>query len=164
MNRDGLVMNKRLYKNKKLANFPRQSGFTLLEVMISLSIITAMVIIFAGTLHSSAQSGRLNGQYAQATSLCQHKVDQLRAIGFGRLNYTEMKNAGIIDSTPATSPYTFMVTDEVGTYLPAASTSIQVAAINTTVTQVTITISWKKVLFENKISSVTLTALICNTE
>ena len=80
------------------------AGYTLLEVTLSLFVFAVAVVIFAGTVPTAAKTAYLSGQYAQATSLCQHKIDQARAVGYGRLNYTELSDAGIIDDSPTRSP------------------------------------------------------------
>jgi len=88
-------------------------GFTLVEVMISLITFAVLTVIFGATVPLAKKTAHMNGQYAQALSLCQHKIDQLRAVGYGRINYTELSDAGIIDDSPTTSPFSFNEVDQV---------------------------------------------------
>lgn len=150
--------------NRKHARSAHQSGFTLIEVMISIFVFALVTLMFSGTISASLRAGRLNGQYAQATSLCQHKIDQMRAVGFGRLNYTELSDAGIIDDNPSSQPYSFVQVDDVASYLPQASATVRVDTVNSSVFKVTVSISWKNVTYENRVSTMSICALIANAE
>ncbi|HVK03597.1 MAG TPA: type II secretion system protein [Armatimonadaceae bacterium] len=148
----------------------RGAAFTLVEVMTAMMVFVVLTLLFATSLPVSRKTARMNGQYTQATSLCQHKIDQLRARGYGGLTYTELKNTGIIDATPITSPYSFRTIDGVGDVLPGAVTEIRVdaptsadvpiSAVRSNTKKVTVTIRWKKTTFETATSEMSLTALI----
>ena len=45
-------------------------------------------------------ASRMVGNYQQASSLVQHKIDELRSVGYGRLDFTNLRTSGIIDATP----------------------------------------------------------------
>lgn len=139
-----------------------ESGFSLLEVVISLCVFTFIMLIFSSSMQVSLRSGHLNSQHAQAVSLCQHKIDQMRAVGYGRVNYTELSDAGIIDDAPASPPYSFAGVDSVGAYLPDSTSTINLEQISSSVVKATVTITWKSAAFENKTSHVTLVVLITN--
>lgn len=143
-----------------------RSGFTLVEVAISLFVFACIAIIFAGSVVLAEKTSHVNGEYAQAISLAQHKIEQLRAIGFGRLNYTEMDDPGnIIDPTPTSSPYSFEQVDEVSKYLPSSTAQLSISYDSESIARVTVTITWKP-NNENrsKPASVKLVALITNVE
>jgi len=106
----------------------------------------------------------MNGEYCQAISLCQHKIDQLRAIGFGRLNYTEMRDAEVVDDSPSNSPYSFVQVDDVDDYLPNPTATVALETVSSKTIRVTVTITWNTHSYEAKTSSVTLQALIANVE
>jgi prepilin-type N-terminal cleavage/methylation domain-containing protein len=146
-------------------------GFTLVEVVMSLVVFSLLVVIFAACVPLSQQSSSANGQYSQAMSLCQHKIDQCRAIGWGRLNYTELKNAGIIDTAPTTSPFTFEDVDTVTTFLPQATATLKVEDLSQTIggttvtyTKVTVTITWKNLTYKTKTSTATAAGYIANVD
>jgi prepilin-type N-terminal cleavage/methylation domain-containing protein len=147
-------------------------GFTLIEVMISLFVFALLTVIFASSLILGKASSKMNGQYAQAISLCQHKIDQLRAVGYGRLNYTELDDAEIVDPSPTSSPYSFVVVDEVANYLPGpshtqgptATLTIANHPTDTRVKAITVSISWRASPTRTANSTVTLRAYIANAD
>ena len=141
-----------------------KSGFTLIEVTISLFVFSMLVLVFAGSVVMAKKSTSMNGQCAQALSLCQHKIDQMRAVGYGRLTYAELSDAGIIDAAPDSSPYSFLVVDDVARYLPQPTAQVAIQAISTNVVKVTATVTWRIAAHESKTSTVSLCALIANTE
>jgi len=144
--------------------FAMEAGITLVEVMVSVFLFGLVVLVFSGTITASLRSSALNGQYAQATSLCQHKIDQMRAVGFGRLNYTELSDAGIIDDSPAIQPYYFTYVDDVRSYLPDPQTNIRIQTINSSVYRVEVSISWKNPSSTSRRSHMAVYALIANAE
>jgi hypothetical protein len=91
-------------------------------------------------------------------AFAQHKIDQMRAIGYGRLNYSELRSAGIIDASPATMPYSFRGADGLDTYFPSPSGTIAIAATEEDIRMVTINITWAG--HSHTGGDVTLTALI----
>lgn len=153
---------------------PRR-GSSLVEVVIALFVFGLLAVLFAGSLMVSNAATGINGQYAQALSLCQHKLDQLRAVGYGRLNFIELNDAGIIDATPTTSPYCFSVQDGVDDILqlkdnkghfssPTTSVSITDLPSDSRVKVVTVTVKWKSASHKLKNSSASLVGYIANTE
>lgn len=145
----------------------RSRGFTLTEITIALFVFALLTILFASSMVVNTAASGLNGQYAQALSLCQHKIDQLRAIGYGRLNYTEMKDPDfIIDASPTTSPYSFAGVDGVNALFKNATTSLAIVPMvsDNQVMQVTVTITWKSSSSRATNSKATLVGYIANTE
>lgn len=145
-----------------------KSGFTLVEVVVALFVFTLLMLVFASTISISLRASRLNSQYTQATSLCQHKIDQLRATGFGRIDYTDLRAAGnpIIDSSPNTQPFSFVVEDNIASVLPSPTATISTSFLDAAqqIMKVTVTITWKNVTLENKTSSMSINAIIANVE
>lgn len=154
----------------------RRRGFTLTEVVVALFVFGLLTLIFAGSLMVSNAATGINGQYAQALSLCQHKMDQLRAVGYGRLNFTELNDAEIVDATPTTPPYSFVVQDSVadvlalknkqGQVVTAPTTSIAIvnSATDARIKVVTITVTWRSASRRISNSSARLVGYIANTE
>ena len=54
--------------------------------------------MFSAMLPMASKASRMVGSYQQAASMVQHKIDQCRAIGYGRLTYSELLTAGVIDA------------------------------------------------------------------
>ena len=141
-------------------------GFTLVESAISLFIFACVVVIFAGSVILAEKSSHMNGEYAQALSLAQHKIEQLRAIGFGRLDYEGLDDPGsIIDHSPASSPYSFKEVDNVEDYLPNSTAKLYISYDSGTIARATVIITWNKSSKgQSKPSEVKLVALIPNVE
>lgn len=159
-----LAVNRCKYKAPVYHSLTEQGGITLIEVMVSVFVFVLVVLVFSGTVIASLRSSTLNGQYAQATSLCQHKIDQMRAVGFGRLNYTELSDAGIIDDHPSTQPYSFTQVDDVDAYLPDPITTLRIYEVNPSVYRVEVSISWISPNSSSRRSSTEFYALIGNAE
>lgn len=133
-------------------------GLTLIEVMVALFIFALLTILFASSLVVGKSAATINGQYAQAISLAQHKIDQLRAVGYGRLTYTELDDAGIIDATPTTAPYSFAVVDNVvssdaATPLIGATATLNITDYDARVKLITVTIKWRSNAKRSALSS-----------
>jgi len=160
------------HKNKTNCSGIRSStkpGFTLVEVMISVLVFGFLTVIFASSVIVAKASSKMNGQYAQAISLCQHKIDRLRAVGFGRINigYDELSEAEIIDTTRTTSPYVFTQVDEVSNYLSNPTTSLDAhiePGTNDKVMHVIVTITWRAAPLRTSNSSQSLEAFIVDGE
>lgn len=105
--------------------------------MIALSAYT-----FAAFFPMASKAQTVVGNQEQALSMIQNKIDQLRAIGWGRLTYQEMYDAGIIDSSPTTSPYRFTTRDSLATILPTPTGTITVSDYTTTIRLVTVNVTW----------------------
>lgn len=132
--------------------------------MISLGVFSLLIVIFATSVPLAKKSSQVNGQYAQAISLCQHKIDQMRAVGYGRITYTELSDAGIVDDSPSTLPFSFVGVDDVESYLPQPTATVNVQYNGTDKVTVTATITWKNTTYESKTSTVSLSAIITNVE
>lgn len=139
-------------------------GFTLTEVIIALMVFAILTLIFASCIPVAHKTAKVNGQYSQAISLCQHKIDQLRAVGYGRLTYEELSDAGIIDEAPLFSPYSFVEVDQVGSYLSQPNATLSIQTIGTDQIKATATITWKRTMYEDKTSSASLSAIITKVE
>jgi len=155
---------------------------TLLEVMIALFVLSAMVLVFSSSVIVANRAAFMSGQYANAISIAQHKIDQMRAIGYGRVwdtatnkpNYVELNEGNIVDDgqTPAGPTYSFVQQDELNTdeaktkinYLPSPIATIKVERPDATKEQikVTVTVSWTWKSFNSKRSNLVLTGLLTN--
>lgn len=158
-----------MHIDEKHVRAPRHTGFTLIEVMVALMVFTFGILLFATSLPAAKQASRTNGQYIQASSLCQHKIDQLRGMGYGKLDYTNLKGL-VIDRDKTSQPFSFTEIEQVASILPNATTKVWIetpssqevssSALRAETKKVTVTIQWKKTTFENKPSEMSLTALI----
>lgn len=151
-----------------------RAGFTLIEVVVSIFILSVVAIMYTTTIPTARKAAYMNGQYAQATSLCQHKIDQLRAIGPGRMDtFQELSDAGVVDTTPTGSPYSFTVKDNLDNHLndptedvrlPQATGKMAITknVLLTDAMDVTVTITWKPTLHQAHTCTMSLSATITN--
>jgi len=137
-------------------------GSGLIEVAIATMVMAVGILVFASYYPTAAKCASMGGAYSQATSEVQHKVDQLRSVGYGRLNYTELKAAGIIDSSPTASPFRFEQADSLGNLLWSPIGTITVASAGTNLAQVTISLSWRRQANSTQRSTHAVTILITN--
>lgn len=153
---------------------PRERAFTLMEVMVALFVFSLLVVVFSSSLIVAKSASKINGEYAQAISLAQHKMDQLRAIGFGRLTTEELVEGQFVDDDGrTTSPYNFVVVDQVADYLPGASLGHGPTAQlridphpggDTRIKKITVTLTWRVSPRRSSDSKVEQIAYISNAE
>lgn len=120
----------------------RRRGFNLLEVMICTFLLGMATIAFAALYPPASKCSHMSGNYSQAISAVQHKVDELRSVGYGRLTYADLKSAGVIDDSPSTSPYHFETKDGLGTLLPNAVGTVTLSSAGTNLTQAVVKVTW----------------------
>jgi len=99
-------------------------AFTLLEVVLAMTIFMMMTLVFAAVFPITVQAAHYSNNYTQAALLAQHKIDQLRSAGINNLNYTNLNGLGIVDTNAsATGPtYTFTSVDNLTSFFPAGTT------------------------------------------
>lgn len=90
-------LNRSGYKHRRY-----RSGITMIEIILSLFILGTMALMFSAIVPSALRSSRYTGSYSQALTICNRKMDQLLEAGFNRMDTTNLKSLGIIDSTAAT--------------------------------------------------------------
>lgn len=115
-------------------------GFTLVEVALSLVVLLMIVLVFAATFPLALRAASMGNNYNQAAFLAQHKIDQLRALGWGTIinssllsgasSTTDIANGAnldgtdpqIIDNNQTTAPWSFTTTDNLTSFFPTGST------------------------------------------
>jgi type II secretory pathway pseudopilin PulG len=82
-------------------------GFTLIELAMSLFVFTMIVMLFGATFPMATRASHMSNDYAQASLLAQHKIDQIREFGIKNLNPVgsnawpqALVQAGVFDSNP----------------------------------------------------------------
>ena len=130
-------------RSKALLRHPlRRRGFQLIEVVIATLLLSMAGTIFVALYPTATRSSRLVTSYSQAVSIVQHKADQLRAVGYGSLDFTNLNNSELIDDSAKTSPYRFEVIDKVSQHLSNPVGEITVTDVATNLRQVTVRLSW----------------------
>jgi type II secretory pathway pseudopilin PulG len=97
----------------------RHTGFTLIEVTLAMVVFLMMTIVFAAVFPVAFRASRMSNNYAEAALITQHKIDELRGVGFDGINPSNSKfktlpSLGYIDTptiTPTTLPYTVYFTN-----------------------------------------------------
>ena len=120
----------------------RRAGFSLVEVMIAMFMVAAGATMFFAMMPMASRTGKMVGNYQQAASVVQHKVDQLRGVGYGRLTYAELLAAGVIDASPAVPPYSYKTVDGVSSMYPQSTATINIADHTSVIKRVTVTLTW----------------------
>ncbi len=124
--------------------------------------MAATVSLFASLYPTAAVNAHKSGQYAQAIGVVQHKVNQLRALGYGRLTYAELRAAGVVDAEPTSSPYAFTGPTGPGQSLCDAVGSITIEAAGPALSRVTVRLQWQSSSTRSVESSHEVIALIAN--
>lgn len=140
----------------------RRRGYTLVEVAISVFLIGIAVLMFTALYPPASRASHMSANYSQAISEVQHKVDQLRAVGYGRLNYSDLLAADVIDASPNASPFHFETTDSLNTYLPKAVGTITLSSAGTNLIQATVKVTWDGMPAQAMKGSHEVTVLIPN--
>lgn len=127
-------------------------------------VLVVLTLIFAASVPVAKKTSKMNGQYSQALSLCQHKIDQMRAFGYGKINFDELAPI-IIDEDHPAQPWSFTDVDGVADILIDPQTQIVTFDPgNGDEIKVRVTITWKNTAYETKRSSASVSAIITNVE
>ncbi len=115
----------------KLRGRARRGGFTLIEVSLALIVFLMMTLMFAAVFPMTIRASRMSNNYANAALIAQHKIDELRGIGYDGLDPTNGGNkisnlpslgyTDTISTTPTSLPYTLYFTN--ADHLVAGGTS-----------------------------------------
>lgn len=81
--------------DKKDSIYNRLGGYTLIEVMISISIIAIGMISISKLTISVIRANNLNQQGMIALSLVQNKIEEFKRIGYARLEEGTFEDTGI---------------------------------------------------------------------
>lgn len=138
----------------------RSRAFTWIELMVAMFIVALCGTALVALMPMAAKTENMAGDYQQASSLLQHKIDQLRAVGYGRLTYTELKNASIVDVAPTVSPFSWTASDTLTTIWPQATGTIAITDIDTVSKQVVVTLTWSGSSMRQGNGTLTATTLI----
>ncbi len=135
----------------------KTAGFTFTEAIVGIFIVALSAAIYCSLLPMAFKTGKMVGNSNQASSLVQHKIDQMRGVGWGRLTYKELSNAGIVDASPNAAPFNFKTVDNLSAIYVTPTATIDVADYNTEIKKVTVTLTWSG--SANKQGNGTITAM-----
>ena len=98
-----------LLENRKLISWKNEQGFSLLEVVVSLTILAGGFLTVLNLFSGSVLSVDFSGQYLKAVTLANSKVNELEMLNFQTSEYSgKFKNEESyrweVDITPHDSP------------------------------------------------------------
>lgn len=81
-----------------------RAGFTMIEVVFAMFILMLMALMFAVVVPTSARSTRYASDYAQASSVVMHKLNQVQDAGYANMDGPGLGGSGalIVDGSPST--------------------------------------------------------------
>ena len=110
-------------------NSIRSKGFTLVEVLIALVILSICLLGMAGLMATTTRNNSYGGRLTEAATLAQDKLEQLRATPFGMIPV----NATITDNPVGSTGVTY---NRSWVAVP------NIAPPGNTLDVITITVSW----------------------
>ena len=117
-------------------------GLTLIEVMISVLILSFAVAVFAPLYPISMRMRSKAENVTRATTLAQQKIEQARALPYSSLTYSRLQSNSLIDASPNTSPYSFTTVDGLASKLPQGTGTLTLSHPATDLTRADVTITW----------------------
>jgi prepilin-type N-terminal cleavage/methylation domain-containing protein len=119
---------------------PRR-GFTFLEVMIAMMLLTTAVLA-ASTLFPMATMARTRSSSTSlAATIVQRKLEQIRRLPAASITYSGLLANGIIDSG-STSPYKFTSAESVASKLTNGVGSLTLTNPGGNLVTITVTVTW----------------------
>ncbi|MEA2553618.1 MAG: hypothetical protein QOJ65_1794 [Fimbriimonadaceae bacterium] len=128
--------------------------------MVSIFLVGVAAMMVGALMPMAAKTEKMVGNHQQAASIVQHKVDQLRGVGYGRLTAKDLKAAQIIDATSTTTPFPFGTVDTLSNYFPRPTGTIDIVDFNASTRKVTVTLTWAGSAYKQGNGTVTAIALI----
>ncbi len=137
-------------------------GLSLIEVMIAVLVLSFAVTVFASLYPLAMRLRSKSENTTRATTLCQQKIEQVRALPYTSLNYSGLQGGSVIDTSPNSSPYSFTSVDSLATKLPQGTGSIAISnpGSDPDLTRIDVTVTWGGVVQGG--NSVTMSTLIAN--
>ena len=81
---------------------PERAGFTLVELAIAMFVFGMILVLLGAVFPVANRAGHVGGNYAEASFLAQHKIDQLQNLGAAKLDGPTLAGLGVIDANNGT--------------------------------------------------------------
>lgn len=118
-------------------------GAGLVDVIATLFLLAIVGLVFSATFPPAYSClGNSRGQKV-AAAIAQQKIEQLRAMNYESLTQPLLYAAGVIDSSPASSPYSFTDVDDLAGQLADGRGTLEITDYAGDVKRVRVTVSWR---------------------
>jgi Tfp pilus assembly protein PilV len=129
----------------------KNNGFTLVEVMLSVFMVTCAGAILASAMPAATVS-RMKGNYLnKAANFAQKEVELMKAQTYSNLTATKLHAADLIDSTNTIAANTYScnstdaaVGDRVSDILPSGTASVKIEQVDLELKRITLTVNWSE--------------------
>ncbi len=117
-------------------------GFGLIDVVLTVALMATVGLIFATVFPAGYTCIGQAKENKAASAIAQQKIEQLRAMDYQSLTYPLLLSAGVIDSSPDYSPYSFTEVDNVSDQLRQGTGTVSIVPISSDVKRVCVTVTW----------------------
>lgn len=118
-------------------------GAGLIDLMIMLFLLTTAGILFSTAFPTAFATSAQSQSRKLATAVAQRKMEQLRAMNYESLTQPLLLSAGVIDSSPGSSPYSFTTVDSLAGQFTAGTGTLEITDVSADVKRVRVTLSWQ---------------------
>jgi type II secretory pathway pseudopilin PulG len=135
-----------MYVNRR-----RKNGFTLVEVMLSVFMVTCAGAILASAMPAATVS-RMKGNYLnKAANFAQKEIELMKAQTYSNLTDTKLYASDLIDNTTPIATNTYScnntdaaVGDRVTDLLPSGTASVKIEQMDIELKRITLTVNWRE--------------------
>ncbi len=128
------------YTSVKILESKRGAG--LVDAIVTIALLSTVGVVFATTFSAGYSCLGQARDYRIATSVAQQKIEQLRSMNYESLNYSLLYSAGVIDSSPTFSPYSFTQVDNISGKLCEGTGTLEIVDIGSDVKKVRVIVKW----------------------
>lgn len=111
--------------------------------MVTLLILSTAGVVFAAAFPMAFSCSRQAQERKIATAIAQRKLEQIRASNYESLTPVLLRDAGTIDSSATSSPYSFTSVDGVADQLTAGTGELTLEDIADSLRRVRVTVAWQ---------------------
>jgi type II secretory pathway pseudopilin PulG len=135
-------------------------GAGMVDVIVALLLLAVAGVVFSATFPAGFSAVRQAGETKKAVALAQQKLEEVKALGYESLAYTNLRSANAIDAEPTGSPYAFTSVDNLSSSLAAATGTLTIEDYDQGIKRVTVAVRWEGGAINR---TVTLRTLIADT-
>ncbi|MEN6372808.1 MAG: hypothetical protein ABFD64_12445 [Armatimonadota bacterium] len=117
-------------------------GVGLIDVMITVMLLGMAGVIFTATFPTGHSALNQAEDTKKAVELAQKKLEQVKALGYESLSYTNLRAANAIDEDQTSSPYNFTSVDNLAKSLASSSGTLEITNYAAGIKKVVATVSW----------------------